>query len=65
MYNLHQHIKNDTDSTDIVENDFFFFYLSHFDWPPRAQTPRAATEEIYFEHYISLQESILKDVVLL
>jgi hypothetical protein len=22
VYNLHQHIKNDTDSTDVVENDF-------------------------------------------
>jgi hypothetical protein len=24
MYNLHQHIKNDTDSTDVVENDYIF-----------------------------------------
>jgi hypothetical protein len=22
VYNLHQHIKNDTDSTDVVENDY-------------------------------------------
>jgi hypothetical protein len=22
MYNLHQHIKNDTDSTNVVENDY-------------------------------------------
>jgi hypothetical protein len=24
MYNLHKHIKNDTDSTDVVENDYTF-----------------------------------------
>jgi hypothetical protein len=25
VYNLHQHIKNDTDSTDVVENDYKYY----------------------------------------
>jgi hypothetical protein len=28
VYNLHQHIKNDTDSTDVVENDFISHILT-------------------------------------
>jgi hypothetical protein len=30
VYNLHQHIKNDTDSTDVVENDYICFKLFPF-----------------------------------
>jgi hypothetical protein len=29
VYNLHQHIKNDTDSTDVVENDYIFEVDKH------------------------------------
>jgi hypothetical protein len=28
MYNLHQHFKNDIDSTDVVENDYTYIKLS-------------------------------------
>jgi hypothetical protein len=31
MYNLHQHIKNDIDSTDVVENDYMYVDSNNFD----------------------------------
>jgi hypothetical protein len=28
MYNLQQHIKNDTDSTDVIENDYIYHFIN-------------------------------------
>jgi hypothetical protein len=32
VHNLHQHIKNDTDSTDVVENDYMLIKAALFDF---------------------------------
>jgi hypothetical protein len=39
VYNLHQHIKNDTDSTDVVENDYKYLIEKGCDVNKLGQIP--------------------------
>jgi hypothetical protein len=47
VYNLHQYIKNDTDSTDVVENDYIILYTDLDDLDDLRQHIRGKIEEIH------------------